>query len=101
MRRLFLILLLAIGAVGAWQGSVGRATLAPLGLLPDAITDPALARSDYVENCGGCHGVQGSAAPAELPELRGRSRTAGSSITSNWPIWSIMSSSAWAAPACL
>jgi hypothetical protein len=40
--------------------------------LPAAITDPELARSDYVENCGGCHGVQGSAAPAQLPELRNR-----------------------------
>jgi mono/diheme cytochrome c family protein len=34
--------------------------------------DPALARSDYIENCGGCHGVTGSTAPAMVPELRGR-----------------------------
>ena len=44
----------------------------PARPLPAAITDPDLARSDYVENCGGCHGVQGSAAPAQLPELRNR-----------------------------
>ena len=36
------------------------------------MTDPALARSDYIESCGGCHGVNGSTAPAEVPELRGR-----------------------------
>ncbi|HEX7874327.1 MAG TPA: cytochrome C [Sphingobium sp.] len=40
--------------------------------LPVAITDPELARIDYVENCGGCHGVQGRSAPAQLPELRDR-----------------------------
>ena len=34
--------------------------------------DLALARSDYIENCGGCHGVSGSTAPARVPELRGR-----------------------------
>lgn len=37
-----------------------------------AITDPDLARADYVEHCAGCHGVQGISAPAKLPELRGR-----------------------------
>lgn len=31
-----------------------------------------LAQSDYVEHCGGCHGIQGDAAPADLPSLRGR-----------------------------
>lgn len=40
--------------------------------LPAAITDPILARSDYVENCGGCHGVLGLSAPANLPQLRDR-----------------------------
>lgn len=37
-----------------------------------AISDPELARADYVEHCAGCHGVQGISAPAKLPELRGR-----------------------------
>jgi len=36
------------------------------------IADPALARSDYIEHCGGCHGVDGRSAPAQLPELHGR-----------------------------
>lgn len=31
-----------------------------------------LAQSDYVEHCGGCHGIQGNAAPADLPTLQGR-----------------------------
>lgn len=46
--------------------------LPPMGALPAAVTDPAMARADYVEQCAGCHGVQGSTAPAALPELRGR-----------------------------
>jgi len=37
-----------------------------------ALEDPGLARSNYLENCAGCHGVNGSTAPAQLPELRGR-----------------------------
>ncbi|HQS98174.1 MAG: cytochrome C [Novosphingobium sp. 17-62-19] len=37
-----------------------------------ALSDPELARGDYVEHCAGCHGVQGISAPAKLPELRGR-----------------------------
>lgn len=49
-----------------------RAALPPIGPLPAAITDPAMARADYVEQCAGCHGVSGSTAPAQLPELRGR-----------------------------
>lgn len=30
------------------------------------------ARSDYVEYCAGCHGVNGSSAPAKVPQLKGR-----------------------------
>lgn len=47
-------------------------SLPPMGALPAAITDSAMARADYVEQCAGCHGVEGSTAPAALPELRGR-----------------------------
>lgn len=36
------------------------------------MADPQLARMDYIENCSGCHGVQGRSAPAPLPELRDR-----------------------------
>ena len=34
--------------------------------------DPDQARSDYVEHCGGCHGIHGDTVPAHLPELEGR-----------------------------
>ena len=34
--------------------------------------DIDLARWNYIEQCAGCHGVEGSTAPAQLPELRGR-----------------------------
>lgn len=60
----------ALLLLGATAGL--RAALPPMGLLPAAITDPAMARADYVEQCAGCHGVAGSTAPAALPELRGR-----------------------------
>ncbi|WP_439546895.1 c-type cytochrome [Sandarakinorhabdus sp.] len=30
------------------------------------------AQSDYVEHCGGCHGIHGYAAPADLPTIGGR-----------------------------
>jgi hypothetical protein len=79
-----------------------RATPAP-ATPAEVMVDPELARSDYVEHCAGCHGVQGKSAPAPLPELFGRvgwfmctpqsraiccacpiSRTAGSRITRNW-----------------
>ena len=39
---------------------------------PARIADPAQARSDYIENCGGCHGIAGDSAPARLPVLRQR-----------------------------
>ena len=55
---------LVAGTAGA--AAVQRATL------PPEVTDPVLARSDYVEHCGGCHGVEGRSAPALLPELRDR-----------------------------
>ena len=30
------------------------------------------AQSDYLEQCGGCHGLQGDTSPAPIPVLRGR-----------------------------
>ncbi|MCP5384200.1 MAG: cytochrome C [Sphingomonadaceae bacterium] len=30
------------------------------------------ARSDYIEFCGGCHGIGGKSAPARVPQLQGR-----------------------------
>lgn len=63
---------LALMALTAYQGGPVKAAGVGIRPLPSAITDPELAQSDYVENCGGCHGVQGSSAPAQLPELRDR-----------------------------
>ncbi|WP_066605914.1 cytochrome C [Sphingobium cupriresistens] len=68
--RLKPLILAALLLLGATTGL--RAALPPIGLLPAAITDPEMARADYVEHCAGCHGVSGSVAPARLPELRGR-----------------------------
>lgn len=39
---------------------------------PAAERDMTLAQSDYVEQCGGCHGIQGTSAPAKIPVLRDR-----------------------------
>ena len=58
----------ALGLSGA-QAVLGESAAVPSSF---GISDPALARSDYIEHCGGCHGVNGSTAPAPLPELRGR-----------------------------
>jgi hypothetical protein len=54
---------------------------APTGAASWSPPDPGLrpypgemnqAQSDYVEHCGGCHGIGGDAAPADLPTLKGR-----------------------------
>lgn len=60
--------LVAVPQLGARDDP--RAATVARGLA--ALTDPELARGDYVEHCAGCHGVQGLSAPARLPELRGR-----------------------------
>jgi hypothetical protein len=62
--------LLAMGFALLALQRVGAAGERPV--LPAAISDVELARSDYVEHCAGCHGVQGLSAPAALPELRDR-----------------------------
>lgn len=59
--------LLALTLLGFSAAAATRS--APLARI---IADPALARADYVENCAGCHGVDGRSAPAQLPELRDR-----------------------------
>lgn len=52
--------LIAAGLVGA---------MAPALALAQPMTS---GQSDYVEHCGGCHGIQGVSAPAKVPQLRGR-----------------------------
>lgn len=55
----------------ALAGIAGLSGARAQGDAPAAETR-ALAMSDYVEHCGGCHGIQGDSAPAEIPVLRGR-----------------------------
>ena len=43
-----------------------------VGLPTLAASSLGAARSSYVEHCAGCHGIQGSSAPAQVPQLRGR-----------------------------
>ncbi len=52
--------------------AIGLAGAAAAQLATGKILDPVQARSDYIENCGGCHGIAGDSAPALLPSLRGR-----------------------------
>ncbi len=59
---MLLALLSCTGAAGAAVAEVAAGKIA----------DPVQARSDYVENCGGCHGISGDSAPALLPVLRDR-----------------------------
>jgi hypothetical protein len=72
-----------LGRISAMLGAVVVAAVVLLShggvraatALPDphsVMTDPNQARVDYVENCGGCHGVAGDTVPAHLPELAGR-----------------------------
>lgn len=59
----------------AWLAFAAAAAPIPVAALPSWEISPqaqAVARSDYVEHCGGCHGITGSSAPAKVPELRGR-----------------------------
>jgi mono/diheme cytochrome c family protein len=54
-------LALAAGLAALWAG-------APASAPADHLT----ARSSYLERCGGCHGVDGRAFAATVPDLRGR-----------------------------
>ncbi|WP_372917286.1 cytochrome C [Sandarakinorhabdus sp.] len=44
----------------------------PAGVPANYPADMDQAQSDYVEHCGGCHGIHGVASPAELPTIGGR-----------------------------
>lgn len=44
----------------------------PAGAAPAYPAEMTQAQSDYVEHCGGCHGIHGIAAPADLPTLKDR-----------------------------
>ncbi|WP_174291202.1 c-type cytochrome [Sphingomonas bacterium] len=52
--------------------SIGAASVGIAQMWSGKIADQVQARSDYIENCGGCHGINGDSAPALLPVLRDR-----------------------------
>ncbi len=60
-----------IARVVALLGAAG-AVAAAAGTSPRDTVLPPSARSDYIEYCAGCHGIEGSSAPARLPELKAR-----------------------------
>ena len=68
------LVLLALAGLGTGRGELWATTSGPAASATAAamMSDPELARGDYLENCAGCHGLDGSTAPASLPELRGR-----------------------------
>ena len=74
MKAMGLVFALVLGTSGLFTvAQAARPQSSPPPLVwTDALSDPDQARTDYVEHCAGCHGVQGKSAPAELPELRDR-----------------------------
>lgn len=60
--RILVILALA-GLVPFVQVSAGEQA---------AVTHLSEVQSVYLQHCGGCHGVQGTSAPREVPSLRGQ-----------------------------
>lgn len=66
-----LALILAVATLGSAAALGAQAQPHPV-IPADAMGDPEQARVDYIEQCAGCHGVHGTTAPANLPELKGR-----------------------------
>ncbi len=64
-------LALASGTAAA-PPAVPAVSAAHMAAMANYPRDMDQAQSDYVEHCGGCHGIQGDAAPADLPTLKGR-----------------------------
>jgi cytochrome c553 len=74
MRIARIALLIATATFGRSRLAAQRRARRGAPAAPQAVMeDPNQARVDYIENCGGCHGVNGSTVPAQLPELMGRS----------------------------
>lgn len=66
-------LVLALVSAQVPLGAAPPAGPGPVHVDPESVmADPVQARLDYIENCGGCHGVNGDTVPAHLPELQGR-----------------------------
>jgi mono/diheme cytochrome c family protein len=66
------LLLLVAAAPPEYRAPDYRAPGDESGLPASYPADMNAAQSDYIEHCGGCHGVRGNAAPADLPNLQGR-----------------------------
>ena len=47
------------------------AVVAGVAAMADAAVKLSPAQSQYMEGCGGCHGIQGSSSRKDVPELRG------------------------------
>ena len=60
------------GAVVALAAAGMLRAAPPPSPAASTMVDPAQARSDFIEHCAGCHGVNGRSAPAKLPELYNR-----------------------------
>jgi hypothetical protein len=58
-----------------WVLGGALAWVAPLLVAASAVTgEPAkipAGESNYLESCGGCHGIEGTSSPRDIPELRG------------------------------
>lgn len=52
--------------------AIGAVLLGALAGPPRSVPGLDPPQSDYVEHCGGCHGIQGTSFPARVPQLRGR-----------------------------
>lgn len=59
---------LVLAAAGLFAALAATATRAAT----DGLMRMSLAQSDYVENCGGCHGFDGDSEPADIPVLKNR-----------------------------
>jgi hypothetical protein len=58
----------ALVLTGMAAGLAATATRAATG----GLMNMSVAQSDYIENCGGCHGFDGDSEPADIPVLKDR-----------------------------
>ena len=64
----------ALATLPSLAAGVALCAVAPAAnqMLRAAESELTPAQSDYLEQCGGCHGIQGNTAPAPVPVLRAR-----------------------------
>lgn len=71
-RCLAIAAFIALSAVAPPALAQAFTTPPPQGMPFQYPAEMTQAQSDYVEHCGGCHGIHGYAAPADLPTIGGR-----------------------------